>query len=131
MREHRVDEVLRNLRLRAEHDTWMMMSLMLALCAVLVVAVFVLPRFGLRVATVTAVATILGIVMICCLVCVARTTARNRPRVRDLAEQRRAIRVAVRGDALPEDPPGDRLLAALLILATGAFVLMLVWLVGH
>jgi hypothetical protein len=126
-----VDEVLRNLRLRAEHDTWMMMSLMLALCAVLVVAVFVLPRFGLRVATVTAVATILGIVMICYLVCVARTTARNRPRVRDLAEQRRAIRVAVRGDALPEDPPGDRLLAALLILATGAFVLMLVWLVGH
>ena len=81
MREHRVDEVLRNLRLRAEHDTWMMMSLMLALCAVLVVAVFVLPRFGLRVATVTAVATILGIVMICCLVCVTRATGRKRPRV--------------------------------------------------
>ena len=131
MREHRVDEVLRNLRLRAEHDTWMMMSLMLALCAVLVVAVLVLPRFGLRVATVTAVATILGIVMICCLVCVTRATGRKRPRVRDLAERHRAMLVAARGDALPEDPPGDRLLAALLILATGAFVLMLVWLVGH
>ena len=131
MREDRVDEILRNLRLRAEHDTWMMMSLMLALCAVLVVAVLVLPRFGLRVAAVTAVATILGIVMICYLACVRRATARKRPRVRDLAERHRAMLVAARGDALPEDPPGDRLLAALLILATGAFVLMLVWLVGH
>jgi hypothetical protein len=112
----------------------MMMSLMLALCAVLVVAVLVLPRFGLRVAAVTAVATILGIVMLCYLVCVTRATGRTRPRVRDLAyrqSRQRAICVAARGDELPEDPPGDRLLAALLILATGAFVLMLVWLVGH
>jgi hypothetical protein len=131
VREDRVDEILCNLRFRAEHDSWMMMSLMLALCAVLVVALLVLPRFGLPVTAFTAKATILGIVMICYLACVRRATARKRPRVRDLAERQRAIRVAVRGDELPEDPPGDRLLAALLILATGAFVLMLVWLVGH
>jgi hypothetical protein len=131
VREDRVDEILCNLRRRAEHDTWMMTSLMLALCAVLVVAVLVLPQFGLRVAAVTAMATILGIVMICYLACITRATAHKRPRVRDLAERHRAMLVAARGDELPEDPPGDRLLAALLILATGAFVLMLVWLVGH
>jgi len=34
-------------------------------------------------------------------------------------------------DKLPEDPPGDRLLAALLILAAGALAMMLVWLLGH
>ena len=45
VREDRVDEILCNLRFRAEHDSWMMMSLMLALCAVLVVAVFVLQRW--------------------------------------------------------------------------------------
>ena len=39
--------------------------------------------------------------------------------------------MAARDDKLPEDPPGDRVLAALLILATGAFALMLVWLLGH
>ena len=39
--------------------------------------------------------------------------------------------MTARDDKLPEDPPGDRLLAALLILAGGAFALMLVWLLGH
>ncbi len=34
-------------------------------------------------------------------------------------------------DTLPEDSPGDRFLAALAILAAGAFALMLVWLVGR
>jgi hypothetical protein len=34
-------------------------------------------------------------------------------------------------DSLYDVPPGDRLLAVLLILAAGAFALMLVWLVGR
>jgi len=34
-------------------------------------------------------------------------------------------------DGLEDVPPGDRLLVALLILAAGAFALMLVWLVGR
>jgi hypothetical protein len=34
-------------------------------------------------------------------------------------------------DNLQDMPPGDRLLAVLLILAAGAFALMLVWLVGR
>ena len=79
--EDRVDQILHNLRRQAEHNTWMMMSLMLALCAVLLVAVLVLPLFGLRVAVVTAVATVLGIVVVCYLVCVTRATGRKRPRV--------------------------------------------------
>ena len=79
MSEDRVDQILHNLRRQAEHNTWMMMSLMLALCAVLVVAVLVLPLFGLRVAAVTAVATVLGIVVVCYLVCVTRATGRKRP----------------------------------------------------
>jgi hypothetical protein len=81
VREDRADEVLRNLRVRAEHDTWMMISLMLALCAVLVVAVLVLPLFGLRVAAVTAAATVLGIVVVCYLVCITRAAGRERRRV--------------------------------------------------
>lgn len=32
---------------------------------------------------------------------------------------------------LPDGPAGDRFLAALLVLAVGAFALMLVWLVGR
>lgn len=34
-------------------------------------------------------------------------------------------------DKLPDEPPGDRLLMTLLILAAGAFALMLVWLIGR
>ena len=34
-------------------------------------------------------------------------------------------------DSLQDVPAGDRLLAVLLILAAGAFALMLVWLVGR
>ncbi len=34
-------------------------------------------------------------------------------------------------DGLQDMPPGDRVLVALLILAAGAFALMLIWLVGR
>jgi hypothetical protein len=34
-------------------------------------------------------------------------------------------------DRLPDAPPGDRWLAALLILGAGAFAAMLVWLIGR
>ena len=74
MREDGVDDILRNLRLRIEHDSWMMMSVLLSLCAVVLVAVLVLPLFGLRVAALTMAATVLGVVIICYLVCVTRVT---------------------------------------------------------
>ena len=81
MREVRVHEMLRNLRLRAEHNVWMATSLMLALCAVVLVTVLVLPLLGPRVAAVTAVATALGIVIVCYIVSVTRVVERKRRRV--------------------------------------------------
>jgi hypothetical protein len=42
-----------------------------------------------------------------------------------------AVDVRARDGKLPEDPPGDRMIAALLILAAGGFGLMLVWLLEH
>jgi hypothetical protein len=65
VREDRGNELLRNLRLQTERDVWMITSLVLSLCAIMVVAVLVPPLFGLRVAALTAVATVLGIVSIC------------------------------------------------------------------
>jgi len=64
----------RRLRLRAEHETWMMMSVALSLCTLLVIAVLVLPVFGPRVAAVTAASAVLGILIVCYLVCVTRVT---------------------------------------------------------
>lgn len=59
------------LGLRSEHETWMMMSGLLALCTVLVVGALVLPIFGPRVAAISAVTLVLGIVVICYMVCVS------------------------------------------------------------
>ncbi len=67
------------LRLRAEHETWMMMSALIALCALIVVAVLILPIFGPRVATITAVALVSFIVLACYLICVPRALARPAP----------------------------------------------------
>lgn len=64
--------VLARLGFRAEHETWMLMSALLALCALVVVAVLVLPLFGPRVAAMTAVSVVLGIVVVCHLICVPR-----------------------------------------------------------
>jgi|GEM_PF-6657086 len=64
------------LRLRAEHETWMMMSGLIALCALVVVGVLVLPVFGPRVAAVTAVVVVTTIVLICYLICVPRAAMR-------------------------------------------------------
>lgn len=75
MNEDRVQEMLRRLRYRAEHETWMMMSAALSLCTVLLIAVLVLPLFGPRVAALTAAVTVLGIVGLCYLACVTRVAA--------------------------------------------------------
>jgi membrane protein YdbS with pleckstrin-like domain len=63
-------------RLRPEHESWMMMSALLALCALLAAAVVVLPLFGPSIATVTAVGVVLGIVVVCYLTCVPRAVKR-------------------------------------------------------
>ncbi len=55
-----------------DHENWMMMSGLIALCVLLAVAAVVLPLFGPRVASVTAVALVMGIVVICYLLCVPR-----------------------------------------------------------
>lgn len=58
-------------RLRPEHESWMMMSGLLALCALLAVGLFVLPAFGPPVAGITAGVVVLAIVLVCYLICVA------------------------------------------------------------
>ena len=132
MSEDRAREMLRRLRHRAEHETWMMMSVALSLCTLLLIAVLVLPVFGPRVAALTAASVVLGIVAICYVVCVTRVPKRGAVKTRwPAAGLSQHGGVAPRRDTLPEDPPGDRLLAALTILAAGAFALMLVWLVGR
>jgi hypothetical protein len=55
----------------------MMMSGLIALCALVVVAVLVLPLFGPRIAAVTAVSLVVGIVIVCYLVCAPRALARR------------------------------------------------------
>jgi len=61
---------LGRLLLRAGHETWMLMSGLIALCALIVVAVIVLPVFGPRVAAVTAGVLVSAIVLVCYLICV-------------------------------------------------------------
>ncbi len=56
--------------MRPEHETWMMMSGLLALCALLAVGLLVLPAFGPQVAGITAVLVVLAIVLVCYLICV-------------------------------------------------------------
>ncbi|MDR7451325.1 MAG: hypothetical protein QN141_05280 [Armatimonadota bacterium] len=63
------------LRLRAEDETWMMMSGLIALCALTAVGVLILPIFGPRVAAVTAVVLVSAIVLVCYLICVPRALA--------------------------------------------------------
>ncbi len=75
MRGGRVPGLMARLRLRAEHETWMMMSALLALCALTVVAVLVLPFLGPRVAAGTAVVLVGGIILVCYLICVPRALA--------------------------------------------------------
>ena len=130
--EDRAREMLRRLQHRTEHETWMMMSVALSLCTLLLVAVLVLPVFGPRVAALTAASVVLGIVAICYVVCVTRVPKRGGVKTRwPGAVLSQGGGMAPRRDMLPEDPPGDRLLAALTILAAGAFALMLVWFVGR
>ncbi len=57
-------------RLRPEHESWMMMSGFLALCALLAVGLFVRPAFGPQVAGITAVLLVLAIVLVCQMICV-------------------------------------------------------------
>lgn len=64
--------MLARLGVRAEHESWMFMSGLLALCTLLVVAVIVLPLFGPRVAATTAVSLVLGIMVVCYFICVPR-----------------------------------------------------------
>jgi hypothetical protein len=124
--------MLRQLRHQAEHETWIMMSAALSVCMLLLVAVLVVPVFGPRVAALTAALAVLSIFLLCYLVCVTRGTTRRKVTNRwPVAALSKSARVAPARDALPEDPPGDRLLAALAILAAGALALMLVWLVGR
>lgn len=72
MGTHGVQGILARLGLRPEHESWMMLSGILALCALVAVAVFVAPLFGSRVATVTAIALVVGIVIACYIICVHR-----------------------------------------------------------
>lgn len=130
--EDRAHEVLRRLRRQAEHETWMTMSAALSLCTLLLVAVLVLPVFGPRVAAVTAASVVLGIFTLCYFVCATRVAMRGAVKRRwPGAVLIRGAGVVLPHDPLPEDPPGDRFLAALAILVAGAFALMLVWLVGR
>lgn len=66
------------LRLTAEHETWMAMSGLLALCVLAVVALLVLPLFGPRIAAVTAVTLVVGILTLCYFVCVSRSLPHGR-----------------------------------------------------
>jgi hypothetical protein len=132
MEEGRPEEMLRRLRHQAEHETWMMISVALSLCMLLLVAVLVVPVFGSRGAALTGALAALGIFLLCYLACVTRVTTRRKVTNRwPVAALSKRARVAPARDALPEDPPGDRLLAAFAILAAGALALMLVWLVGR
>lgn len=65
------------LRLGAEHETWMIMSGIIALCALIVVAMWIMPIFGPRVTAITAVIVVAGIVLACFLICVPRAFARD------------------------------------------------------
>lgn len=76
MRGDGTSDLMARLRLRAEHETWMMMSGLIALCALIVVGVLVLPIFGPRVAAVTAVVLVSAIVLACYLICIPRALAR-------------------------------------------------------
>ncbi len=64
--------LLERIRLGAEHENWMMMSGLLALCALPVIGILVLPLFGARAAALTGLAVVLAIVGICYLICVPR-----------------------------------------------------------
>ncbi|MDR5694600.1 MAG: hypothetical protein QN198_01440 [Armatimonadota bacterium] len=67
-----VKSILARLGLRPEHESWMMLSGLLALCTLAAVAVFVAPLFGSRIATMTAIALVVGIVIACYIICVHR-----------------------------------------------------------
>ncbi|MDR7539809.1 MAG: hypothetical protein QN152_09830, partial [Armatimonadota bacterium] len=71
--------MLARLSLGPEHESWMMMSGLIALCVLLAVALVVLPLFGARVAVVTAVTAVLGILVMCYIICVSRVFLRNTP----------------------------------------------------
>jgi len=62
--------------LSGEHETWMWMSGLIALCGLAVVALLVLPFLGPRVAAMTAVIVVVAIVFVCYLVCLPRAFAR-------------------------------------------------------
>lgn len=76
MRNHRTVGLMARLRPRAEHETWMMMSGLIALCALIVVGVLILPIFGPRVAAITAVTLVSGIILVCYLICIPRAFVR-------------------------------------------------------
>jgi uncharacterized membrane protein YkgB len=65
------------LHLSPEHESWMLMSGIIGLCTLVVVAAVIMPLFGPRVAAVTAVVVVAGIVLGCFLICVPRAFARN------------------------------------------------------
>jgi hypothetical protein len=67
------------LGLGPEHESWMMMSGLVALCVLLAVALVVPPLFGARVAVITAVTAVLGILVICYIICVPRAFLRGTP----------------------------------------------------
>ena len=67
-----LDRLAARLGLRPEHEAWMMMSGLVALCALLAVGLLVLPLFGPRVAALTAVGVVLLIFIICYLICIPR-----------------------------------------------------------
>lgn len=71
--------MLARLGLGPEHESWMMMSGLIALCVLLAVALIVLPLFGPRVAAITALAAVLGIFTICYIICVPRAFLRRTP----------------------------------------------------
>lgn len=102
----------------------MLTSTAVSLCALMLIAALVLPLFGTRVAAVTAAITVLGIIVVCYLVCVTRVTESRAPNAKP-------IDILSAHDVLSEQAHGDRFLAALLILAAGALLLMLAWLVGR
>lgn len=67
------------LGLRQEHDSWMMMGGLIALCALVVVGVLVLPFFGPQIAAATAVVLVATIILICYGICVSPKGARRNP----------------------------------------------------
>lgn len=63
---------------RPEHENWMLMSGLIAMCVLVAIAVVILPLFGPRVAGTSALLSVLAIAIVCYFVCVPRASGAPR-----------------------------------------------------